>query len=202
MAKRVIKSNIYIHESSYIDSNVDIGSNTKIWHFSHLQSGSKIGHNCTIGKNVNIGNNVRIGNFVKIQNNVSVYEGVELEDYVFCGPSIVFTNILIPRSEFPQKGADFYEKTLVKKSASIGANATVICGITIGRYALIGAGTVVTKNVPDFALVLGNPGKQYGWVAKDGLRLDLPNYSKHPIEKIHGHSRYILKAGKILCEAL
>ena len=161
----------FIHESSYIDDNVKIGDRSKIWHFSHVQSGSLIGHDTTIGQNVNISSNVKIGNFVKIQNNVSVYEGVELEDYVFCGPSIVFTNILIPRSEFPQKGADFYEKTLVKKSASIGANATVICGITIGRYALIGAGTVVTKNVPDFALVLGNPGKIVAWVDKRGKRL-------------------------------
>ena len=168
MAKRVIKSSIYIHESSYIDSNVDIGPNTKIWHFSHLQSGSKIGHNCTIGKNVNIGNNVRIGNFVKIQNNVSVYEGVELEDYVFCGPSMVFTNITVPRSEYPQRGTKYYKKTLVKKSASIGANATILCGNTIGEYAIIGAGSVVTKNVPNFAKIIGNPGKIVGWVDKKG----------------------------------
>ena len=126
-----------MHESSYIDSNVLIGEGTKIWHFSHVQSGSIIGNNCSIGQNVNIGNNVKIGNSVKIQNNVSVYEGIELEDFVFCGPSIVFTNVIKPRSEFPQRGSDFYKKTLVKKSASIGANATIICGISIGRYFLL-----------------------------------------------------------------
>ena len=120
---------------------------------------------------MNIGNNVEIGNFVKVQNNVSIYEGVELEDYVFCGPSMVFTNITLPRSEFPQKGSIHYSKTIVKKSASIGANATIICGNTIGEYALIAAGSVVTKDVPDFALVVGNPGKIVGWVNKKGSML-------------------------------
>jgi len=161
----------FIHESVILDEQVTIGKGTKIWHFSHLQSGVEIGANCTLGQNVSVGNNVKIGNQVKIQNNVSVYEGVELEDYVFCGPSMVFTNIRLPRSEFSQKGSEFYQKTLVKKSASIGANATILCGITIGTYAIIGAGAVVTKNVPDFALVIGNPGKQEGWVNKKGERL-------------------------------
>ena len=163
--------NIYIHESSYIDSDVKIGNGTKIWHFSHLQSGSTIGLNCVIGQNVNIGNNVIIGNNVKIQNNVSVYEGVIIEDYVFCGPSMVFTNVYRPRSEFPQRGSKFYQRTLVKTSASIGANVTVVCGTTIGRYALIGAGAVVTKDVPDHALIVGNPGKIIGWVDKKGNKL-------------------------------
>ena len=149
--------NVFIHSSSYVDNNVKIGDNTKIWHFSHVQSGAKIGKNCSIGQNVNIGSKVIIGNSVKIQNNVSVYEGVELEDYVFCGPSIVFTNVRIPRSEFPQRGNKFYEKTLVKKSASIGANATIVCGVTIGEYSLIGSGSVVTKDVPPYTLVFGNP---------------------------------------------
>ena len=161
----------FVHESSYIDENVKIGGGTKIWHFSHVHSGSIIGKNSTIGQNVNISNNVRIGNFVKIQNNVSIYEGVELEDYVFCGPSMVFTNVLIPRSEFPQKGSKHYLKTLVRKSASIGANATIICGSVIGQYSLIGAGSVVTKDVPDFALVIGNPGKIVGWVDEKGNKL-------------------------------
>ena len=161
----------FIHESVILDEQVTIGKGTKIWHFSHLQSGVEIGANCTLGQNVSVGNNVKIGNQVKIQNNVSVYEGVELEDYVFCGPSMVFTNIRLPRSEFSQKGSEFYQKTLVKKSASIGANATILCGITIGTYAIIGAGAVVTKNVPDFALVIGNPGKQEGWVNKKGEHL-------------------------------
>ena len=160
----------FAHESSFVDNNVKIGEGTKIWHFSHIQSGSEIGEDCSIGQNVNIGNNVKIGNHVKIQNNVSVYEGVELEDYVFCGPSMVFTNIKVPRSEFPQRGSRFYEKTLVRKSASIGANATVVCGVTIGEYAMIGSGAVVTKDVPDFALVIGNPGRVVGMVDKKGKR--------------------------------
>lgn len=158
----------FVHESSYVDDNVTIGHGTKIWHYSHIQSGSKIGNNCSIGQNVNIGNNVIIGNNVKIQNNVSVYEGVELEDYVFCGPSMVFTNIKLPRSEFPQRGTKYYLKTLVKKSATIGANATIVCGVIIGEYALVGAGAVVTKNVPPYSLVIGNPAKIVGKVDKKG----------------------------------
>ena len=166
------KENKYFaHESSYVDNNVEIGKGTKIWHFSHIQSGAEIGEGCSIGQNVNIGNNVKIGNYVKIQNNVSVYEGVELEDYVFCGPSIVFTNIKFPRSEFPQRGTNIYQKTLIKKSASIGANATILCGITIGEYALIGAGAVVTKDIPHYALVVGNPGKVVGEVDKKGNQI-------------------------------
>jgi len=161
----------FIHKSSYVDDDVKIGKGSKIWHFSHIQSNSELGKNCSVGQNVYIGSNVRIGNNVKIQNNVSVYEGVELEDYVFCGPSMVFTNIKNPRSEFPQRGTEFYSKTLVKKSASIGANATIICGVTIGAYSLIGSGAVVTKNVPDFGLILGNPGKLVGWIDKKGNRL-------------------------------
>ena len=158
----------FVHDSSYIDENVNIGEGTKIWHFSHIQTGAVVGENCSIGQNVNIANNVKIGNHVKIQNNVSVYEGVELEDHVFCGPSMVFTNIKVPRSEFPQKGTEYYKKTLVKKSASIGANATILCGITIGEYAMIGAGAVVTKDVPPYALVVGNPGRIIGKVDQRG----------------------------------
>ncbi len=165
------KKKYFVHESSYVDNGVKIGDDTKIWHFSHVQSGSEIGRNCSIGQNVNIGNNVKIGNHVKIQNNVSVYEGVELEDYVFCGPAMVFTNIKLPRSEFPQKGKEFYAKTLVKKSASIGANATIVCGVTIGEYAMIGSGAVVTKDVPAYSLIVGNPGKVIGKVDKKGNRL-------------------------------
>ena len=162
------KKDYFVHNSSFIDENVKIGRDTKIWHYTHLQSGAIIGTNCVLGQNVNIGNNVKIGNYVKIQNNVSVYEGVELEDYVFCGPSMVFTNIKFPRSEFPQQGSEYYQRTLVKKSASIGANATVLCGITIGEYAVIGAGSVVTKDIPDYALIIGNPGKITGYVDKLG----------------------------------
>ena len=170
----------FCHDTSIIDKNVNIGVGTKIWHFSHIQSNTNIGDYCSFGQNVNVGNNVNIGNYVKIQNNVSVYEGVTLEDYVFCGPSMVFTNILLPRCEYPQKGSKFYKKTLVRKSASIGANATILCGITIGKYSLIGAGTVVTKDVPNFALVIGNPSIIIGWVNKKGERLffDKKGFSK------------------------
>lgn len=160
----------FVHESSYIDSNVKIGQGTKIWHFSHIQAGAVIGEKCSIGQNVNISNNVKIGNYVKIQNNVSLYEGVELEDYVFCGPSMVFTNDLTPRSKYP-KGSSNYKKTLIKYGATIGANATIVCGNTVGKWAMIGAGAVVTKNVPDYALFTGVPAKQIGWVCECGSRL-------------------------------
>ena len=187
--------NYFVHESSYVDKDVMIGKNTKIWHFSHIQSGAKVGEGCSIGQNVNIANDVLIGNYVKIQNNVSVYEGVILEDYVFCGPSIVFTNIHRPRSEFPQRGKEFYSKTLVKKSASIGANATIVCGNIIGKYSFIGAGSVVTKNVPDFALIVGNPGKIIGWVDKLGNRLEFDS------NRISKCSRYkLLNNGSTLIE--
>ena len=146
-----------------------------------------------IGQNVNISNNVRIGNFVKIQNNVSIYEGVELEDYVFCGPSMVFTNVLVPRSEFPQRGSEHYLKTLVKKSASIGANATIICGIVIGRYSLIGAGSVVTKDVPDFALVMGNPAKIVGWVNEKGNKLVFNKDGKIKCNNFLKHNNIVTK---------
>ena len=132
-----MKSSYFVHESSFIDKNVTIGSNTKIWHFCHIQSDVILGNNCSVGQNVNIANNVKIGNGVKIQNNVSIYEGVEIDDYVFCGPSMVFTNIIQPRSEFPQQGSKFYTKTKVGKSASIGANATIVCGTTLGKYSMI-----------------------------------------------------------------
>jgi len=166
-----LNKDYFVHESSFVDEGVQIGKGTRIWHFSHIQSGARIGAECILGQNVNVGNNVKVGNYCKIQNNVSIYEGVELQDYVFCGPSMIFTNIRLPRSEFPQQGNKYYEKTLVKKSASIGANATIVCGITIGEYALIGSGSVVTKDVPAFALVIGNPGKITGWVSKIGERL-------------------------------
>lgn len=158
---------LFIHESCYIDEDVEIGGNTKIWHFSHIQSGARIGKECTLGQNVNIANYVHIGNKVKIQNNVSVYEGVEIEDGVFCGPSCVFTNDLTPRAEFP-KGREHYKKTLVKKGASIGANATIVCGTIIGEYAMIAAGAVVVEDVPDYALVAGVPAKVIGSVDKFG----------------------------------
>ena len=160
----------FVHESSYVDDGVKIGDGTKIWHFCHIQKGSIIGMDCSLGQNVNIGNNVRIGNGVRIQNNVSVYEGVELEDYVFCGPSCVFTNVTTPRAHFPVHGV--YSRTLIKKGASLGANCTVVCGHSIGRSALIAAGAVVTKDVKDFALMAGVPARQIGWVCECGKKLN------------------------------
>lgn len=157
----------YVHESSYIDDDVKIGEETKIWYFCHIQRGAVIGKKCSFGQNVNVSNNVKIGNGVKIQNNVSIYEGVELEDYVFCGPSMVFTNDLTPRAKYP-KGSAGYKRTLLKTGATIGANATVVCGHTIGKWAMVAAGAVVTKNVPDHALVGGVPAKQMGWVCECG----------------------------------
>jgi len=160
----------FLHESSYVDKGCEIGIDTKIWHFSHILKGSKIGENCKIGQNVVIGPNVIIGNGCKIQNNISIYEGVTLEDEVFCGPSMVFTNVFNPRSAIPRM--DELRPTLVKKGATIGANATIICGNTIGQYAFIGAGAVVTKDVPDHALFIGNPGKIKGWMCECGGTLD------------------------------
>ena len=157
----------FVHESSYIDDNVTIGAGTKIWHFCHIQTGSIIGELCSLGQNVNIGSKVVIGNHVKIQNNVSIYEGVTVEDDVFCGPSCVFTNDLTPRSRYP-KGRENYKKTVIKKGASIGANATIVCGNIIGEYAMIAAGAVVTHDVPAYALMAGIPARQIGMVDRFG----------------------------------
>jgi UDP-2-acetamido-3-amino-2,3-dideoxy-glucuronate N-acetyltransferase len=176
-------SNFYVNQYAVVDDNVEIGENTKIWHFSHVQSGAKLGRNCVLGQNVNIGSNVTIGNYVKIQNNVSVYEGVTLEDYVFCGPSMVFTNILNPRSKYPQVGSQYYIKTLVKEGASLGANCTIVCGNTIGRFAMVGAGAVVTKDVPDFALVVGAPARIIGWYSEAGSKLNFSSTNEAFCEK-------------------
>ena len=160
-------SDYFVHESSYIDDGVKIGEGTKIWHFCHIQTGAVIGEKCSFGQNVNVSNNVKIGNGCKLQNNVSVYEGVEMEDYVFCGPSMVFTNDLTPRAKYP-KGSAGYKKTLLKTGATVGANATIVCGNTIGKWSMIASGAVVTKDVPDHALMAGVPAKQIGWVCECG----------------------------------
>lgn len=160
----------FLHESSYIDKNVKIGKGTKIWHFSHILSNVTVGENCVIGQNVCVGPNVTIGNNVKIQNNVSVYEGVTLEDDVFCGPSMIFTNVYIPRSAHPKKRNEYLE-TLVKKGSTIGANSTIICGVSLGEYSFVGAGSVVTRDIPAYAIVYGVPAKIQGWICECGNRL-------------------------------
>lgn len=159
----------FAHESCYVDNNVSIGDNTKIWHFSHILSGSNIGTNCSFGQNCVVGPKVNIGNGVKVQNNISIYEGVEVEDDVFLGPSMVFTNVTNPRAFIIRR--EEFKKTLLKKGCSIGANATIVCGVTIGEYSLIGSGTVVNKDVKPFALMVGVPAKQIGWVSKAGNTL-------------------------------
>ena len=163
-------SEYYVHESSFIDDGVAIGEGTRIWHFCHVMKGSRIGRDCNIGQNVVIGPDAVIGNGCKIQNNVSVYKGVTLEDDVFCGPSMVFTNVFNPRANI--RRMDEARPTLLRKGCSIGANATIVCGVTIGRYAFVGAGAVVTRDVPDYALVYGNPAKVHGYVCKCGEKLD------------------------------
>jgi len=160
------KTSYFIHESSYVDEGAKIGEGTKIWHFSHIMSGAKIGKKCSIGQNVNVGSRAVIGDGVKIQNNVSVYDDVVIEDDVFCGPSCVFTNVINPRAFVERKHE--YKKTIVKKGVTIGANATIVCGVTIGEYAMIGAGSVVTRDVPAHALAYGNPARVRGKVDKDG----------------------------------
>ena len=182
------------HESSYIDEGCEIGKGTKIWHFSHIMPNCKIGENCNIGQNVVISPEVILGNNVKVQNNVSIYTGVICEDDVFLGPSMVFTNVTNPRSAVNRRG--HYAKTVVRKGASIGANATIVCGHDIGEYAFIGAGAVVTKNVPAYALMVGNPAKQTGWMSEYGHRLyfDSDNEATCP----EGHEKYRLQDGKVI----
>jgi len=188
-------NNIQIHESAYIDSPCEIGEGTKIWHYSHILPNSKIGSNCVIGQNVMIGSNVEIGKKCKIQNNVSVYEGVTLEDGVFCGPSCVFTNVNNPRSKIVRKNE--FRKTLVKRGATLGANCTIVCGVTIGAFAFIGAGAVISKDVPSYALMVGVPAKQVGWMSEYGEKLDLPLTGNAKTICKHTNQKYQLKDGQV-----
>lgn len=183
----------FAHPTAIIDDGCQVGNDTKIWHFSHLMTGCVIGDNCTIGQNVFIAAKVRLGNNVKVQNNVSVYEGVICEDDVFIGPSVAFTNVINPRSSISRKNE--YKQTWVKRGASIGANATIICGNEIGEYAFIGAGAVVTKNVPAYALVMGNPAIQMGWMSEYGHKLQFEENGKAVCPE-SGH-QYILKNGEV-----
>lgn len=186
-------NSIFVHESSYVDKGAVLGNGTKVWHFSHIMSNCEIGENCNIGQNVVISPGVKLGKGVKIQNNVSVYTGVICEDGVFLGPSCVFTNVINPRSFIERK--DEYRETLIGKGASIGANATIVCGHNIGRYALIGAGTVVTKDVPDFALVVGNPGKVVGYVCKCGEKI---KFTENKSACNACSEKYILEGEKVV----
>ena len=163
------KPDHFVHESAYVDEGAEIGAGTRIWHFCHVMPGARIGRNCVLGQNVNVGSRAELGDNVKVQNNVSIYDDVILEDDVFCGPSMVFTNVLTPRSHVNRKNE--YARTLVRRGASLGANCTVVCGHEIGRYAFVGAGAVVTRDVPEYALVVGNPARQIGWVCNCGVRL-------------------------------
>jgi UDP-2-acetamido-3-amino-2,3-dideoxy-glucuronate N-acetyltransferase len=169
----------FIHPTAVVDEDVTIGDGTRVWHFSHLGRGCRIGERCSLGQNVYVAPGVRIGSNVKIQNNVSIYEGVELEDDVFCGPSMVFTNVITPRSAFPRKGLDHYVKTIVRKGATIGANATIVCGHTIGQHGFVGAGAVVTRDVPNHAIVVGNPARVIGYACVCGERLVLEPGGAH-----------------------
>ena len=183
----------FVHASAFVDPDVLIGEGTKVWHFCHLLSHTSIGSKCSFGQNCFVGPNVTVGNGVKVQNNVSIYEGVEIEDDVFLGPSMVFTNVMNPRAFIVRK--EEFRKTLLKKGCTVGANATIVCGVTVGRYAMIGAGAVVTKDVPDFALMAGVPAKQIGWVSKAGNRLE---FDQGGFAKDHQNDfSYCLKQGKV-----
>ena len=184
------------HGSAIVDEGATIGEGTKIWHFSHVCSGAVIGNACSLGQNVFVGNQVVIGNNCKIQNNVSVYDNVTLEDDVFCGPSMVFTNVYNPRSAVSRKNE--YRDTLVGQGATLGANCTIVCGVTIGRYAFIGAGAVVNKDVPDYALMVGLPARQIGWMSEYGEQLDLPLSGHEEAQCPHTQQRYRLNERKLV----
>lgn len=188
--------NYHVHKSAIVDDGAQIGANTSVWHFVHVCSGAHIGENCSLGQNVFIGNKVTIGNNVKIQNNVSVYDNVHVEDDVFCGPSMVFTNVYNPRSFIERKTE--YRDTLVKKGATLGANCTIVCGVIIGEYSLVGAGAVINKNVPAFALMVGVPAKQIGWISKHGEQLSLPLTGNASVACKHTGEEYVLEGNVLL----
>lgn len=189
-----------VHESAYVDDGASIGANSRVWHFCHIVGGAIIGERCSLGQNVVVMNKVRIGNNVRIQNNVSVYEGVELEDDVFCGPSMVFTNVFNPRSAVSRKNE--YRPTLVKRGSSIGANATIVCGVTIGRYAFIGAGAVVNRDVPDYALMTGVPARRRGWMSEAGYTMESlggePGMSNHEMLRCPGTGVLYVRDGDVV----
>ena len=184
-----------VHASAIVDDGAVLGPDCRVWHFVHISAGARIGGRCSFGQGVYVGNDVCIGDNVKIQNNVSVYDAVKLEDDVFCGPSVVFTNVYNPRSAVARK--DEYRPTLVRRGATLGANCTVVCGTTIGRYAFIGAGAVVNRDVPDFALMVGVPARQVGWMSRHGERLDLPLTGDGLAQCSNTSDRYVLRAGRV-----
>ena len=192
-------SDYFVHESSYVDEGAEIGSGTKIWHFCHIMPRTKIGERCNIGQNVLVSSQVTLGRNVKIQNNVSLYTGVVIEDDVFLGPSMVFTNVMNPRSHVNRK--DEYQETLVKQGASIGANATIVCGTTIGRYSFVGAGSVVTRDVPDYALVHGNPARVRGWMCQCGIKLKFSTVGGEERSKCESCGSSYLKDGELVAAA-
>jgi UDP-2-acetamido-3-amino-2,3-dideoxy-glucuronate N-acetyltransferase len=193
---RELPGGAQVHESSYVDEGATVGKGTRIWHFCHVQPGARIGERCSLGQNVNVGTDVAIGNNVKVQNNVSIYTGTEIEDDVFLGPSCVLTNVTNPRSQVVRRG--LYERTLFRRGATVGANATIVCGITLGRYCFVAAGSVVVKDVPDYALVMGTPARQHGWMSRHGHRLGSPD-ADGVMTCPESGLRYREKGGNVRC---
>lgn len=183
-----------VHPSAIVDEGAQIGDGSRVWHWVHICSGARIGRSCSFGQNVFVGNDVVIGNNVKVQNNVSVYDAVTLEDDVFCGPSMVFTNVYNPRSAVIRK--EEYRRTLIRRGATLGANSTIVCGVTVGQYAFVGAGAMVNHDVPDYALMVGVPARQIGWMSRYGERLDLPLVGNAETTCVHTGQRYVLRDGQ------
>ena len=191
-----VSRQVQVHETAIVDAGAQIGAGSRVWHWTHVCGQARIGENCSLGQNVFVSNKVVIGDNVKIQNNVSVYDNVQLEDDVFCGPSMVFTNVYNPRSAINRR--DEYRDTLVQRGATIGANATIVCGVTIGKFSFIGAGAVVNKDVPDYALVVGVPARQVGWISEFGEQLDLPLKGDAEVICKNSGAKYVLKGGELV----